>query len=86
MKYGINKQQNDVINAIQVSGSISNLEAITKYGIGGLTSRIAELRKLGIPILDKSVPIIKKSGKKAYYKAYYIEDKNIYDNVVVKGG
>lgn len=58
MKYGINKQQNDVINAIQVSGSISNLEAITKYGIG---------------------------GKKSYYKAYYIEDKSIYDNVVIRG-
>lgn len=81
----VNNQQYSVINAIKNDGTISSKTAFN-YGIGGLTSRISELRKLGVPIKDKTKKIVKADGSKSFYYEYYIDDISVYDKIYKKVG
>lgn len=46
-------QQQRIVDYLSESGALTNTVALTCLGIGSLSSRIAELRKLGYDITDE---------------------------------
>jgi hypothetical protein len=46
-------QQGRVMNYLKGGSTLTNMVALNGLGVGSLTSRIAELRKLGFPITDR---------------------------------
>ena len=46
-------QQRVVFDALEAGKTLTNSVAITCYGIGSLSSRVAELRRLGYEITDE---------------------------------
>lgn len=68
-------QNEQVLQHLKTFGCITALEAMKKYGIMRLASRINELRKLGFPV--KSVMSTRRdaSGKLKKWTVYYLEEK-----------
>lgn len=49
----LTEQQGRIINYLKGGSTLTNMVALNGLGVGSLTSRIAELRKLGFPIIDR---------------------------------
>lgn len=47
-------QQEIVLGALKQGKTLTNVVAITCYGVGSLSSRIAELRRMGYEITDET--------------------------------
>lgn len=67
----LSPQNRYVLEALQSGRTLTNIIALTTMGIGSLTSRIAELRKAGHPIVDEDREDMR--GKR--YKAYKLAKK-----------
>lgn len=50
----LSTQQRVVLDYLKEGRTLTNVVALTCLGVGSLTSRIAELRKLGIEIADET--------------------------------
>ncbi|MDG4856407.1 helix-turn-helix domain-containing protein [Mesorhizobium sp. WSM4982] len=62
-------QQEIVMSQLNAGRSLTNLVAITCHGVSSLSSRIAELRKLGYPIEDR----METDQFERQYKVYFIK-------------
>lgn len=74
-------QQGRVINYLKGGSTLTNMVALNGLGVGSLTSRIAELRKLGFPIVDR----LDKDQFSRTYKKYDLEDGKPIPAFTVKG-
>lgn len=67
--------QNDrIMNHLNEHGSITQLEAMTEYGIYRLASRISDLRKEGIKIKRTMVKGKNRYGESTCFAQYRLED------------
>lgn len=57
-------------------GALTSLDALHKFGCMRLGARVWELKKMGIPILDRWVGRVNANGKWKRYKEYYMEKTN----------
>ncbi len=65
-------QTQQVLNHIEMYGSITPLEAMNEYGIMRLASRIAELKREGKPIQSKMVSAPNRNGEPTHFSMYYM--------------
>lgn len=47
-------QQQRVMDYLEAGHTLTNMVALTALGVGSLSSRVAELRKIGYPILTRT--------------------------------
>ena len=66
--------QNDVIiHHLENEGALTQAEAMNRYGIARLASRIEELRKRGHRIETTYIELKTRLGKKGRYASYTLE-------------
>lgn len=65
----------EIKDYMALHGGITQLEASTVLGVGRLTSRIGEMKDLGVPIEKETVKIIKRNGKPAYIASYKLVEE-----------
>lgn len=71
----LSEQAQLVLDTLKSGRSLTNMVALTALGVGSLTSRIAELRKAGLPT-DKDIASIPcKDLKDKRYIKYVLVDK-----------
>lgn len=70
-------QQQIVLDQLNAGRSLTNIVALTCHGVGSLSSRIAELRKLGHKIVDR----METDQFERQYKVYSIEAAKVADAV-----
>lgn len=63
-----------ILEALQNGGSITNVEAVEKYGIARLASRIHDLKRKGYKISSKWVEGKNRRGDKCRFKRFFIQD------------
>ena len=68
-------QCEQILHHMQTLGSITSLEAMQKYGIMRLASRITDLRRRGIAITRQIVKGKNRYGEVTSYAAYRLEKK-----------
>lgn len=68
-------QCEQILHHMQTLGSITSLEAMQKYGIMRLASRITDLRRRGIAITKQIVKGKNRYGEATSYAAYRLEKK-----------
>lgn len=68
-------QCEQILHHMQTLGSITSLEAVQKYGIMRLASRITDLRRRGIAITRQIVKGKNRYGGVTSYAAYQLEKK-----------
>lgn len=66
-------QAEKILKHLEREGSITAAEAMSKYGIMRLASRISELKKDGWPILSSMEAVKNRDGETCYVKRYYLE-------------
>lgn len=64
----LSTNQGIVYDQLSKGRTLTNMVAITCYGVGSLSSRIAELRKLGVNIADR----VETDQYERQYKAYFV--------------
>lgn len=64
-----------IIAYVKRFGSITTLEAFKDLGVVRLGARISEMRKNGVPILDKQERVKNRYGEDCYIKRYYIKEQ-----------
>ena len=62
-----------LLDHFEMGKSITQVEAQELYGIGRLSARISDLRKLGHPIYTKKEKGINRYGNPTYYGRYFYE-------------
>ena len=77
----LTQQQGRVIQYLQKGSTLTNVVAVTCLGVGSLSSRIAELRKLGFKIKDEMA----KGHDGRSYKKYDIDPEASAPVFTVKG-
>jgi hypothetical protein len=65
----LSAQQQIVMDQLNAGRSLTNLVALTCHGVQSLTSRIAELRKMGVQIEDRT----ETDQFDRQYKVYFIK-------------
>lgn len=76
-----NKTQKTLILEHLMRGeTITELEAIIKYGVGHLAGRIKELKADGNPIISETIEVVKPFGGTARISKYFLPNFLI-DNV-----
>ena len=68
-------QCEQILHHMQTLGSNTSLEAMQKYGIKRLASRITDLRRRGIAITRQIVKGKNRYGEVTSYAAYQLEKK-----------
>ena len=63
-------QNERIMRHLQDYGSITQLEAISEYGIMRLASRVSDLRQMGHPIRREMVTGTNRYNEKTYYARY----------------
>ncbi len=63
-------QHSRIIEYMKKYGSITTLEAFTDLGITKLTTRISEMRKLGIRILGKRIEVKNRFDETCHVNRY----------------
>lgn len=63
-------QCNTIVAHIKEHGSITSLEAMSKYGIMRLASRITDLRRRGVSIVAETVTGENRDGRTVRYSKY----------------
>lgn len=64
-----------VLKYIEDFGSITSLQAM-ELGCMRLASRIADLKRMGIPIRKRSVKAKNRYGETVYFAEYYFPEKD----------
>lgn len=66
-------QCKDTLEYMEMTGSISSLEAIHDLGITRLSAVIFDLKKQGYKIATKTMCGINRKGKPTHYARYFLE-------------
>lgn len=75
------RTQNEMIlDHLKRYGSINPLQALSEYGIMRLASRISDLKKDGVPILDRRVSGKNRFGETVSYSEYRLGDEYNVEN------
>lgn len=61
-----------ILKYINDFGGITQLDALRDLGVMRLASRISEMRKKGIIILDKQICVKNRYGEKCHIKKYFL--------------
>lgn len=70
-------QQQIVMDQLNAGRSLTNLVALTCHGVQSLSSRVAELRKMGVQIEDRT----ETDQFERQYKVYFIKAAKVADAV-----
>lgn len=62
-----------ILKALKTDGSITSLEAMTRYGVMRLASRINDLRKAGYNIKAEMIKGVNRYGEPTKYAKYTLE-------------
>lgn len=68
-------QNEEILEYLNVHGSISDIEAYLELGCRRLASRICDLRKMGYSITSEDEPHTSRSGRKGYHTRYRLTQK-----------
>lgn len=69
-----------ILDYMEVHGSITQLEALQELGVMRLTSRIANIKKYGYPIVSEMVTVENRFNEKCRVKRYMLaKDRGGYD-------
>jgi len=63
-------QNQRIMDYIEETGGITQLEALNELGVMRLASRISDLRKRGHKITSEMQPVKNRYGEKCYIKRY----------------
>lgn len=63
-------QNQRILDYIEETGGITQLEALNELGVMRLASRISDLRKRGHKITSEMQPVKNRYGEKCYIKRY----------------
>lgn len=63
-----------LIEYMQTGKGITQLEALNRFGIGRLASRICDLKAGGYEIVARSKTIVKANGKKTVVCEYFLKE------------
>lgn len=66
-------QKEKVLEVLRTGEGLTAAEALYRYGIGRLASRICELRKASYPILSIRTQGTNRYGEKVYYDTYRLD-------------
>ena len=69
------KQSERIVRHLREYGSITSLEAMEDYGIMRLASRIADLKKAGVPIRREMVSRKNRYGDNVAFARYWLAGK-----------
>lgn len=67
-------QNQRVLDYIEETGGITQLEALNELGVMRLASRVSDLRKRGHKITSKMIPVKNRYGETCYIKRYMMEE------------
>lgn len=67
-------QHERILRHLKSGEALTQAEAFTEYGIGRLSSRICELRKLGYPIKGEFVTQKNRYGEPCTFVRYSMDD------------
>lgn len=67
-------QNQRILDYIEETGGITQLEALRELGVMRLASRISDLRKRGYKITSKMMPVKNRYGEVCHIKRYMMED------------
>ena len=70
----MNTQCTIILNHLKEFGSITQLEALSEYGIMRLASRISQLRGAGYPITSVLEHKTNRYGREVRYARYFMEE------------
>lgn len=68
-------QNQRILDYIEETGGITQLEALNELGVMRLASRISDLRKRGYKITSEMQAVKNRYGETCYIKRYRMEDK-----------
>lgn len=66
-----------ILRHMEDYGSITSLEAMQEYSIMRLASRIADLRKIGVPICKETVKGKNRYGESISYARYSLKREGV---------
>ncbi len=67
-------QNQRILDYIEETGGITQLEALNELGVMRLASRVSDLRKRGHKITSKMIPVKNRYGETCYIKRYMMEE------------
>ncbi len=67
-------QNQRVLDYIEETGGITQLEALNELGVMRLASRVSDLRRRGHRITSKMIPVKNRYGETCYIKRYMMEE------------
>ena len=67
-------QNQRILDFIEETGGITQLEALNELGVMRLASRISDLRKRGHRITSEMKPVKNRYGETCYIKRYRMEE------------
>lgn len=70
MEHSKPTQNQRILDYIEETGGITQLEALNELGVMRLASRISDLRKRGHKITSEMQPVKNRYGEKCYIKRY----------------
>lgn len=73
-------QNERILDYIEEFGSITQLEALRDLGVMRLASRIADLKKLGYPIVSSTESVTNRYEEKCWIKRYSMQDTEVAQN------
>lgn len=73
-------QHDLILKHMKDHGSITTFEAYEQYGITKLTTRISELRRLGVKIRHQAHSGVNRFGKPVTYNRYWLDEGEAHDN------
>lgn len=69
-------QNEKVLWHLEMFGSITPLDAMRKYSIMRLASRISDLKRMGHPITSEAITDKNKFGETIHYSIYRLKKEN----------
>lgn len=67
-------QASRVLDYLRENGSITQLEALRDLGVMRLSSRITDLKRIGLHISKKTITVKNRYGDKCRIAKYFMED------------
>lgn len=66
-------QNQRILDYIEETGGITQLEALTELGVMRLASRVSDLRRKGYKITSEMIPVKNRYGETCHIKRYMME-------------
>jgi len=76
----------DVREHLEAGNTLTQNEAMTLFGIGRLVARINDLKRAGMDIESKMVPVINRHGERVRVSQYKLAAEKFDGNQAVMGG